>query len=205
MSTTTTPSKPNRITPEEQLQFLLSCIRHSNSGKIDFTVVAQECNIITKAAAAKRYERLLKSHGINSSGGSLPSANSAPAKKRTGASTSTTTATESTTPSTPTKGRKRKADGISDASKKAKGLKKMAVARAESWMQKKQHAGVGIKKEEDDDETEEDEEVKAALREEGLSDPVHGDGEELAVKEEEEAVDGEEEGVEGDDVEVDEA
>lgn len=88
----------------------------------------------------------------------------------------------------------------------------MAVARAESLMQKKQHAGVGIKKEEDDDETEEDEEVKAALWEEGLSDPVHGDGEELAVKEEElavkeeeEAVDGEEEGVEGDDVEVYEA
>ncbi|GLA61681.1 hypothetical protein AtubIFM56815_002540 [Aspergillus tubingensis] len=203
MSTTTTPSKPNRITPEEQLQFLLSCIRHSNSGKIDFTVVAQECNIITKAAAAKRYERLLKSHGINTSGGSLPSANNTPTKKRTGASsTSTTTATESTTPSTPTKGRKRKADGISDASKKAKGLKKMAVARAEKLMQKKQHDGVGIKKEEDDDETEEDEEVRAALWEEGLSDRVHGDGEELAVKEE--AVD-DEEGAEEDDVEVDEA
>ncbi|PYH36834.1 uncharacterized protein BO87DRAFT_452857 [Aspergillus neoniger CBS 115656] len=203
MSTTTTPSKPNRITPEEQLQFLLSCIRHSNSGKIDFTVVAQECNIITKAAAAKRYERLLKSHGINTSGGPLSSANNTPAKKRTGASsTSNTTATESTTTSTPTKGRKRKADGISDASKKAKGLKKMAVARAESLMQKKQHAGVGIKKEEDDDETEEDEEVRAALWEEGLSDRVHGDGEELAVKEE--AMD-DEEGAEGDDVEVDEA
>ena len=82
-------------------------------------------------------------------------------------------------------------------------MKKMAVARAESLMQKKQHAGVGIKKEEDDDETEEDEEVRAALWEEGLSDRVHGDGEELAVKEE--AVDDEEEGVDGDAVEVDEA
>ncbi|KAL7659614.1 hypothetical protein ACMYSQ_002530 [Aspergillus niger] len=51
MSTTTTPTKPTRITPDEQLHFLLSCIRHSNSGKIDFTTVAKECSIVTKAAA----------------------------------------------------------------------------------------------------------------------------------------------------------
>lgn len=59
----------------------------------------------------------------------------------------------------------------------------MAVARAESLMQKKQHAGVGIKEEgvdEDDEETEEDEEMRAALEEEGLS----GVGGELALKEE---------------------
>ncbi|GKZ68078.1 hypothetical protein AnigIFM60653_006906 [Aspergillus niger] len=188
MSTTTTPTKPTRITPDEQLHFLLSCIRHSNSGKIDFTTVAKECSIVTKAAAAKRYERLLKSHGINTSGsGSLPSSSSnTPAKKRPGTATTTASSTAAAGSTTPTS-RKRKADGISDASKKAKGLKKMAVARAESLMQKKQHAGVGIKKEEgvdddddDDEETEEDEEMKAALEEEGLS-GVDG---ELAVKEE---------------------
>ncbi|EHA26504.1 hypothetical protein CBS63078_8189 [Aspergillus niger] len=185
MSTTTTPTKPTRITPDEQLHFLLSCIRHSNSGKIDFTTVAKECSIVTKAAAAKRYERLLKSHGINTSGsGSLPSSsNNTPAKKRPGTATTTASSTAAAGSTTPTS-RKRKADGISDASKKAKGLKKMAVARAESLMQKKQHAGVGIKKEEgvddDEEETEEDEEMRAALEEEGLS----GVGGGLAVKEE---------------------
>ncbi|KAI3085605.1 hypothetical protein CBS147343_2501 [Aspergillus niger] len=184
MSTTTTPTKPTRITPDEQLHFL-SCIRHSNSGKIDFTTVAKECSIVTKAAAAKRYERLLKSHGINTSGsGSLPSSsNNTPAKKRPGTATTTASSTAAAGSTTPTS-RKRKADGISDASKKAKGLKKMAVARAESLMQKKQHAGVGIKKEEgvddDEEETEEDEEMRAALEEEGLS----GVGGGLAVKEE---------------------
>ncbi|OJJ74886.1 hypothetical protein ASPBRDRAFT_52874 [Aspergillus brasiliensis CBS 101740] len=178
MSTTATPSKGTRITPDEQLQFLLSCIRHSNSGKIDFTAVAEECNIVTKAAAAKRYERLLKSNGINTSGGPLttPSAssNNTPAKKRPTTTTATDSAAgaDSATTSTPSKSRKRKADGISDASKKAKGLKKMAVARAESLMQMKQHAGVRVKREEDveddgDDETEEDEEMRVAMEGEG--------------------------------------
>ncbi|GFG01064.1 hypothetical protein IFM5058_00283 [Aspergillus udagawae] len=48
--------------PDETVQFLLSCIRYSNSGKVDFNEVAKECNIVSKGAAAKRYERLIKAY-----------------------------------------------------------------------------------------------------------------------------------------------
>ncbi|KAF7956920.1 hypothetical protein EAE96_004244 [Botrytis aclada] len=49
---------------EEQFKFLISCIRYSNNGKVDFGQVAKECKIVTKGAAAKRYERMMRSHGI---------------------------------------------------------------------------------------------------------------------------------------------
>ncbi|CAK7217167.1 hypothetical protein SBRCBS47491_003080 [Sporothrix bragantina] len=44
----------------EQVSFLLVCIKHATSGKIDFDAVATELKIPTKAATAKRYERLKK-------------------------------------------------------------------------------------------------------------------------------------------------
>ncbi|CAL3966871.1 unnamed protein product [Diplocarpon coronariae] len=49
---------------EEQFKFLISCIRYSNNGKVDFGQVAKECKIVSKGAAAKRYERMMRSHGI---------------------------------------------------------------------------------------------------------------------------------------------
>ncbi|KAF6232261.1 hypothetical protein HO173_009644 [Letharia columbiana] len=52
---------------EEQFKFLISCIRYSNNGKVDFTEVAKECNIVSKGAAAKRYERMMKANGIHQS------------------------------------------------------------------------------------------------------------------------------------------
>ncbi|KAL8824406.1 MAG: hypothetical protein Q9170_008168, partial [Blastenia crenularia] len=61
---TPTPGKKGKISADDQLKFLLSCLRFSVSGKIDFTEVATECKIVTKGAAAKRYERLLKAHDI---------------------------------------------------------------------------------------------------------------------------------------------
>ncbi|KAL2066661.1 hypothetical protein VTL71DRAFT_2733 [Oculimacula yallundae] len=51
---------------EEQFKFLISCIRYSNNGKVDFTQVAKECKIVSKGAAAKRYERMMRAHGIAS-------------------------------------------------------------------------------------------------------------------------------------------
>ncbi|GAQ11559.1 hypothetical protein ALT_8880 [Aspergillus lentulus] len=48
--------------PDETVQFLLSCIRYSNSGKVDFNEVAKQCNIVSRGAAAKRYKRLLKAY-----------------------------------------------------------------------------------------------------------------------------------------------
>ncbi|KAL2171636.1 hypothetical protein VTG60DRAFT_2204 [Thermothelomyces hinnuleus] len=53
------------IDTEAQFKFLLCCIKHSAAGKVNFENVAQELDIVSKAAAAKRYERLLKAHNIN--------------------------------------------------------------------------------------------------------------------------------------------
>ncbi|OBT52435.1 hypothetical protein VE04_07663 [Pseudogymnoascus sp. 24MN13] len=39
-------------TNEEQFRFLISCIRWSNNGKVDFTEVAKECQVVSKGAAA---------------------------------------------------------------------------------------------------------------------------------------------------------
>ncbi|KAK2805119.1 hypothetical protein FQN50_006364 [Emmonsiellopsis sp. PD_5] len=60
----------SRVSAEEQFSFLISCVKHSNNGKVDFTEVAKDCNIVTKGAAAKRYERMMKANGINPNGGS---------------------------------------------------------------------------------------------------------------------------------------
>ncbi|EEH37695.1 hypothetical protein PAAG_08113 [Paracoccidioides lutzii Pb01] len=59
----------SRISSDEQLNFLLKCVKHSSNGKVDFTEVAAECNIVSKGAAAKRYERLMKANGINPNDG----------------------------------------------------------------------------------------------------------------------------------------
>ncbi|KAL8784692.1 MAG: hypothetical protein Q9195_008930 [Heterodermia aff. obscurata] len=52
-------------TVESQFAFLISCIRHANNGKVDFDKVAKECNVTSKGAAAKRYERLMKANGLH--------------------------------------------------------------------------------------------------------------------------------------------
>ncbi|KAI0162874.1 hypothetical protein BJ166DRAFT_280471 [Pestalotiopsis sp. NC0098] len=51
-----------------QFQFLISCIKNSNAGKVDFAAVAEQLDIVSKGAAAKRYERLMKAHGIGPNG-----------------------------------------------------------------------------------------------------------------------------------------
>ncbi|KAK4155220.1 hypothetical protein C8A00DRAFT_13726 [Chaetomidium leptoderma] len=55
------------IDTEAQFKFLLCCIKHSAAGKVNFDKVADELEIVSKAAAAKRYERLLKAHNISPS------------------------------------------------------------------------------------------------------------------------------------------
>ncbi|KAI4264933.1 MAG: hypothetical protein L6R35_007265, partial [Caloplaca aegaea] len=42
---------PNATSADEQVKFLMSCIRYSVSGKIDFEEVAKECSIVSKGAA----------------------------------------------------------------------------------------------------------------------------------------------------------
>ncbi|KAI4257992.1 MAG: hypothetical protein L6R42_005353 [Xanthoria sp. 1 TBL-2021] len=57
--------KAGPITVDGQFKFLIACIRHGVNGKIDWEEVAKECSIVTKGAAAKRYERLMKAHDIS--------------------------------------------------------------------------------------------------------------------------------------------
>ncbi|KAI4237623.1 MAG: hypothetical protein LQ352_007933 [Teloschistes flavicans] len=57
-------AKMSSSSNDELVKFLISCIRHGVNGKIDFDAVAKECDIVSKGAAAKRYERLLKAHNI---------------------------------------------------------------------------------------------------------------------------------------------
>ncbi|VBB83809.1 Putative protein of unknown function [Podospora comata] len=49
---------------EQHLRFLLSCVKHASAGRVNFDAVSQELGIVSKAAAAKRYERLLKAHDL---------------------------------------------------------------------------------------------------------------------------------------------
>ncbi|KAF7542866.1 hypothetical protein G7Z17_g11213 [Cylindrodendrum hubeiense] len=46
--------------PSDQVKFLVSCIGNTNNGR----AVADALGIVSKAAAQKRYERMLKAHGI---------------------------------------------------------------------------------------------------------------------------------------------
>ncbi|KAL1848084.1 hypothetical protein Plec18167_008781 [Paecilomyces lecythidis] len=114
----------SRINSDEQFQFLLSCIRYSVNGKVDFSEVAKECKIVSKGAAAKRYERMMKAHGINPNGGPCPSAS--PDSK-------------ANTPTKNTAGspNKRKSNVESPLSKKAK-IKKTAIEHAEKLVAPKQ-------------------------------------------------------------------
>ncbi|QKX62417.1 uncharacterized protein TRUGW13939_09578 [Talaromyces rugulosus] len=77
-----------RITENDQIQFLLSCVRHSNYGQVDFDPVVEECQIISKGAAAKRLSRLLKRYpaGAKSSTTSSNTTNSKTPKPATGES-----------------------------------------------------------------------------------------------------------------------
>ncbi|KAL8778063.1 MAG: hypothetical protein Q9213_007582 [Squamulea squamosa] len=57
--------KAGTVAVGDQVKFLISCIHHGVNGKIDWGEVAKECSIVTKAAAAKRYERLLKANDVS--------------------------------------------------------------------------------------------------------------------------------------------
>ncbi|KAL8689336.1 MAG: hypothetical protein Q9224_004661 [Gallowayella concinna] len=74
--------KTGPIGVDEQFKFLIACIRHGVNGKINFDEVVKECSIVSKGAAAKRYERLMKAHDISPQAHPNPSDNSVTATKR---------------------------------------------------------------------------------------------------------------------------
>ncbi|KAL8920983.1 MAG: hypothetical protein Q9172_004270 [Xanthocarpia lactea] len=79
-------AKAGALGVDDQFKFLIACIRHGVNGKINFEEVAKECSIVTKGAAAKRYERLMKAHDISLQGPPNPRDASAasPTKGKTG-------------------------------------------------------------------------------------------------------------------------
>ncbi|GIK02107.1 hypothetical protein Aspvir_006150 [Aspergillus viridinutans] len=137
--------------PDETVQFLLSCIRYSNSGKVDFNEVAKECNIVSKAAAAKRYVRLIKAYNeaankIETTPGSEPDAAGAspdsspkktkPAKAGPPNKTKAKQAGESESPSSPAK-RKPAGDSSKARAKKARVSKETVVESAERMVEQR--------------------------------------------------------------------
>ncbi|KAL8869603.1 MAG: hypothetical protein Q9174_004151 [Haloplaca sp. 1 TL-2023] len=85
----TTPSssekkgKTSAISLEDQLKFTMECIRFGNIGKVDFEAVASACGIVSKGAAAKRWERLLKSYNVTPAAQISPRDASVASAKRT--------------------------------------------------------------------------------------------------------------------------
>ncbi|KAL2205301.1 hypothetical protein CC79DRAFT_1359296 [Sarocladium strictum] len=62
--------------PTDQVKFLVSCIGHTSNGRPDFQAVANELGIVSKAAAQKRYERMLKANGVTAKPASKDGSNS---------------------------------------------------------------------------------------------------------------------------------
>ncbi|KAH7321173.1 hypothetical protein B0I35DRAFT_408161 [Stachybotrys elegans] len=56
----------SKVEPMDQVRFLVSCIGHTSNGrsKPDFEAVALDLGIVSKAAAQKRYERMLKANNV---------------------------------------------------------------------------------------------------------------------------------------------
>ncbi|KAL4802773.1 hypothetical protein BDV18DRAFT_163735 [Aspergillus unguis] len=94
------------LATEDHLDLLISCIKRSSDGKIDFSAVATDCNIISAGAAAKRYSRLLKSHGENKARGAGSGSNSTNTAQANNQGQASPSALLSSPPKTP---RKRKA------------------------------------------------------------------------------------------------
>ncbi|EYB33273.1 unnamed protein product [Fusarium graminearum] len=94
----------SKAEPADQVKFLVSCIGHTSNGRPDFQAVADELSIVSKAAAQKRYERMLKAHGI-SRPGALVAANNGDGNG-------------DSPPATPTTPGKRKAKGETTGSAK---------------------------------------------------------------------------------------
>ncbi|OAQ72902.1 hypothetical protein VFPPC_15214 [Pochonia chlamydosporia 170] len=87
---------PGNQDPAEQVKFLVSCIGNTNNGRPDFAAVAEELGIVSKAAAQKRYERMLKANGVTgtkspvkaSDAGPIPTPQVTPVKRKAAAARS---------------------------------------------------------------------------------------------------------------------
>ncbi|OAA43783.1 hypothetical protein NOR_04358 [Metarhizium rileyi] len=79
--------------PTEQVRFLVTCIGNTSNGRPDFAAVAEELGIVSKAAAQKRYERMLKANGVSAvrppakggEEGAIPTPQTTPVKRKAAA------------------------------------------------------------------------------------------------------------------------
>ncbi|KAL4999281.1 hypothetical protein BDV10DRAFT_184444 [Aspergillus recurvatus] len=124
------------LTNDDHVVLLLSCIQHSDIQNIDFAAVAQQCNITTSGAAAKRYQSLLKAHreGKVTAGDNVAAARAGPSGVNQG---QTQTQNQITSGQTK-KGRKRKesapkdeCNGDEPAPKRKRGRPPKAKVQAE--------------------------------------------------------------------------
>ncbi|KAF4267866.1 hypothetical protein KXV68_004244 [Aspergillus fumigatus] len=115
--------------PDETVKFLLSCIRYSTSGKVDFNEVAKACNIVSRGAAAKRYERLLKAYIESANTGATAKAGPPKKSKAKGAG-------ESSGSSSPAK-RKPAGESSKGRAKKARMLKEGVLESAHRMIEQR--------------------------------------------------------------------
>ncbi|KAK1987826.1 hypothetical protein LZ30DRAFT_565545, partial [Colletotrichum cereale] len=126
---------------------------------VDFQAVADDCNIVSKAAAAKRFERLLKSHGLKASelskGGPMSGASS-PAQS-------------TASPKTPAK-------GTGKATPKSKGKRVAPASPTKDTKRAKManHPAVSSYNDEDDEEDEAQFKVKEETQAPGEASGTHG-------------------------------
>ncbi len=55
---------PPTLSTDEKFKFLISCIRWSNNGKIDYARVAEDNKLPSKGAAYIKYRRIMQAHGL---------------------------------------------------------------------------------------------------------------------------------------------
>ncbi|KAK4250140.1 hypothetical protein C7999DRAFT_29389 [Corynascus novoguineensis] len=127
------------IDTEAQFKFLLCCIKHSAAGKVNFDNVAQELDIVSKAAAAKRYERLLKAHNIS------------PATPRKGFSVNVDAGDETGEPKTPASKKRKRTVAAKREDEDGTPVKKERAVKKETNFKKEESddSDVKVKGEED--------------------------------------------------------
>ncbi|KAH8698333.1 hypothetical protein BGW36DRAFT_357872 [Talaromyces proteolyticus] len=58
------PQGQRTFTDEDQIKFLLSCIRNSHNGQVDYGTVATETETVSKGAAIKRLARITAKYSM---------------------------------------------------------------------------------------------------------------------------------------------
>ncbi|KAB5582607.1 hypothetical protein GE09DRAFT_1075641 [Coniochaeta sp. 2T2.1] len=133
---------------EAQFQFLISCIKYSKDGKIDFVKVANDQGVVSKGAAAKRYERLMKAHGIAPRAALAGSAGSPAPASSPAAGTKAPPAVPAT-PKTPRKRttKKRKMSASSDDEDEVPAFKQEVKSEIKSEVKSEANAEEEVKQE----------------------------------------------------------